>query len=44
VGGPGNSLDRNFSYTIEKDISFIADRMDNNNVGLVRIFRRHDKP
>jgi hypothetical protein len=29
VGGPGNSLDRNYHYSIEKDLSFIADRLNN---------------
>jgi hypothetical protein len=37
VGGPGNSLDRNFHYSIENDPNFIADRTLNTNVG-------HDKP
>jgi len=26
VGGPGNSLDRNYHYSVKMDISFIADR------------------
>jgi hypothetical protein len=25
VGGPRNSLDRNYNYSIEKDINFIAE-------------------
>ena len=44
VGGPGNSLDRNFNYSIEEDINNIAERTVNTNVGFVSLFRRHDKP
>lgn len=44
VGGPGNSLDRNYHYSIEEDLSFIAKRTSHTNVGLVNLFRRHDKP
>jgi hypothetical protein len=44
VGGPGNSLDRNYHYSIEKDIYFIAERTSSTNVGFVGLFRRHDKP
>jgi hypothetical protein len=44
VGGPGNSLDRNYSYSIEKDINFIAERTANTNVEFVSLFMRHDKP
>jgi hypothetical protein len=43
VGGPGNSLDGNYHYSIEKDINFIAERICNTNVGFVGLFRRHDK-
>jgi hypothetical protein len=35
VGGPGNSLDRNYHYTIKMDISFIADSSNNTNVRFV---------
>jgi hypothetical protein len=43
VGGPGNSLDRNYHNSIEKDINFIAERTSNTNVGFVGLLRRHDK-
>jgi hypothetical protein len=43
VGGPGNSLDRNYSYSIEKDINYIAERTTNTNVESVNLFQRHDK-
>jgi hypothetical protein len=32
VGGPGNSLDRNQYYSVEKDVNFIAERTTNTNV------------
>jgi hypothetical protein len=44
VGGPGNSLDRNYNYSTDKDIDFIAERTANTNVGFVNLFQRHDKP
>ncbi|PNF16230.1 hypothetical protein B7P43_G15297, partial [Cryptotermes secundus] len=44
VGGPGNSLDRNYHYSIENDHSYIAERTSNTNVGFVSLFKRHDKP
>jgi hypothetical protein len=44
VGGPGNSLDRNQYYSVEKDVNFIAERTTNTNVGFVNLFSRHDKP
>jgi hypothetical protein len=44
VGGPGNSLNRNYHYSIEKDINFIVEKTSNTNVGFVGLFRRHDKP
>jgi hypothetical protein len=44
VGGPGNSLDRNHYYSVEKDVNFIAERTANTNVGLVSFFSRYDKP
>ena len=44
VGGPGNSLDRNLKYSIEKDLNFIAKRTNNTNVGFVNLLRRHDRP
>jgi hypothetical protein len=43
VGGPGNSLDGNYKYSIEKDINFNVERIDNTNVGFVNLFQRHDK-
>jgi hypothetical protein len=44
VGGPANSLDRNFHYSIENDLNFTADRTLNTNVGFVGPFEKHDKP
>jgi hypothetical protein len=32
VGWPGNSLERNYHYSIEKDLNFIARRTDHTNV------------
>jgi hypothetical protein len=44
VRGPGNSLDRNFHYSIKKDLHFIAERTSNTSVGVVGLFERHDEP
>jgi len=44
VGGPGISLERNYHYSIEKDINFIARRTDHTNVRFVNLLRRYDKP
>jgi hypothetical protein len=44
VGGPGNSLNRNHYYSVEKDVNFTAERTADTNVGLVSLFRRDDKP
>jgi hypothetical protein len=44
VGGPGNSLDRNYHYSINKDLKFFANRMNNTDVGFVNLFIRYDKP
>jgi len=44
VGGPGNSLDRNLNYQIEKDISDIAQKTSHTNVKFVGLLWRHDKP
>jgi hypothetical protein len=44
VGGPGNSLDRNYNYSLEKDINFIAERTASTNVGFVNLSQMHDKP
>jgi hypothetical protein len=43
VGGPGNSLDGNYYYSVEKDVSFIAERTANTDVGCVNLFKRHNK-
>jgi hypothetical protein len=44
MGGPGNSLDNNYHYSVEEDLNFIAKRTSHTNVGLVNLFRRHNKP
>ncbi|PNF14757.1 hypothetical protein B7P43_G16355 [Cryptotermes secundus] len=44
VGGPGNSLERNLNYQIEKDLSDIAQKTSHTNVRFVGLFWRHDKP
>jgi hypothetical protein len=44
VGGQGNSLDRNFHYSIEIYLNFIAKRTINTNVGVVGLLVRHNKP
>jgi hypothetical protein len=44
VGGPGNSLDRNYNYSTEKNINFIAEKTTNTNVGFVNLSYRHDVP
>jgi hypothetical protein len=44
VGGPGNSLDRNYHCSIEKDLNFIARRTDHTNIIFVNLLRRYDKP
>jgi hypothetical protein len=43
VEQPGNSLDRNYYYSSEKDINFIAERAANTNVEFVNLFKRHNK-
>jgi hypothetical protein len=43
VGGSGHSLERNYHYSIEKDLNFIARRTDNTNVRFVNLLRRYDK-
>jgi hypothetical protein len=43
VEGPGNSLDRSYHYSNKKDINFIAERVNNTNVGFSNLFWRHDK-
>jgi hypothetical protein len=44
VGRPGNSLERNYHYSIENYFNFIAERISNIDVGFVKLFERHDKP
>jgi len=44
MGGPGKNLNRNYHYSIEKSINFIAEKSNNRNVGFVNLFWRHDKP
>ena len=44
MGGPGKSLERNYHYSIEKDLNFIARRIDHTNVRFVNLFRRYDEP
>ncbi|KAJ4449965.1 hypothetical protein ANN_01372 [Periplaneta americana] len=44
VEGAGNSLDRNFNYSIDGDIHNIAQRNGHTNVGFVNLFQRHDRP
>jgi hypothetical protein len=44
MGGPGNSLDSNYHYSIEEDLNFIAESTSHTNVRLVNHLRRHDKP
>ena len=44
VGGPGNSQDRSYYYSIEKDINLIRERSNSMNVGFTNLFWRHDKP
>lgn len=43
VGEPRNSLGRNYHYSNEKGINFIAERSNNMNVGFATLFWRHDK-
>lgn len=44
VGGPGNSLERNLNYQIERDLSDIAQKTSHTNVRFVGLLWRHDKP
>jgi hypothetical protein len=44
VGGPGNSLERNYHYSTENDLNFIAERTSNNGVEFINLFERRDKP
>jgi len=38
MGGPGNSLDRNYQDSIVKDINFIAEKSNKRNVGFLNLF------
>jgi hypothetical protein len=38
MGGPGKSLNRNYHYSIEKGINFIAEKSNNGHVGFVNLF------
>jgi hypothetical protein len=44
VGGPGNSLERNYHYSIENDLNFITRRTDHTNIRFVKLLRRYNKP
>jgi hypothetical protein len=44
MGGPGNSLGRNYHYSIEVDVNVIAERTVNINLGFINVFKRHGKP
>jgi hypothetical protein len=37
-GGSGNSMDRNYHYSIEKDINLIAGSSNNTNIGFSNLF------
>jgi hypothetical protein len=43
VGGPGNSLGRNYHYSIENDLNFIAERTSNTSVGIVNFVDSNEK-
>jgi hypothetical protein len=43
VGGPENSLDRNYDDSIEKDLNSIARSTGHTNVRFVGLLKRHDK-
>jgi hypothetical protein len=44
VGGPENSLDSNYNYSIEKDLNSIAMSTGHTNVRFVGLLKRHDNP
>jgi hypothetical protein len=44
VGGQGNSLDRNYHYSIENGLNCITKRTSNTRVRSVSLFESHDKP
>jgi hypothetical protein len=43
VGGPGKRLDRNYPYSIENFLNFIAERTSNTSVGYDNLFESYDK-
>jgi hypothetical protein len=43
VGGPGTSQGRNYHYSIEKGVDFMAERMRNTDATFVNLFKRHGK-
>lgn len=44
VQGPGNSLDRDFNYKIEKDLDSISKNIIHNNVSFGGLLKHHDTP
>lgn len=44
VGGPGNSIDNDCNYSIEKDVNNIIEMSSHTNVGFLSLFSRYDKP
>jgi len=42
VGGPENRLERNYHYSIKKDLNFIARRTNHTNIRFVNLLRRHE--
>jgi hypothetical protein len=42
VGGPGKSLDMDYHYSTEKDVTLNTGRTTYINVGTVNVFKRHD--
>jgi hypothetical protein len=44
VGVPGNSLNINYHYSVEKDINFTVERTCNTDIRFVNILRKHGQP
>ncbi|KAJ4447740.1 hypothetical protein ANN_09748 [Periplaneta americana] len=44
VGGPGNRIDNDCNYSIEKDVNNIIEMSSHTNVGFLSLFSRYDKP
>lgn len=44
IGGGGNSIDRDPSYSIEADLDSISENSKHTNVNFVELFHRYDKP